>query len=591
MDSILNQPHIISFLQNTAEAVASVLHFDVTITDASLTRIAGTGRYQELLGTRVPQSSAFGMVLQTQKPKIITDPKGDPVCLACEKSRACLETCHLSYPLLYQGKAWGVLALVSFTQSQKENLLASNQEHQNFLKHMSQLIVFAIGRSAAVLQAKAARDHLQGIVDSLKEGILAIDRGGEIICCNESGSRILGQGSHILSGTLLSTYSPQDPLLEVLQTQRPYSNEEVQLGKGIHFMSSGQPYFCQGDLVGAVAIIQKMGQIHRLVYTLSSREMHLCMEEILGEHPEILAVKETALRIAPQNANVLIRGESGTGKELFARAIHHHSSREKKNFLSVNCAALPEDLLESELFGYEEGAFTGARKGGKMGKFEVAHQGTLFLDEVADCSLHLQAKLLRVLDQGEIQRVGSTKTFQVDVRTIAATNRNLEEMVENGEFREDLYYRLNVLPLSIPPLRDRPSDIPLLLKHFLKKHGDDPNHIPRVSPQVLEMLLQYPWPGNIRELENTAQYLLSQGGGETISQLHLPRRILKPKRTKEGRGDDFTFIMPMKEWEKKAISEGLLRYGKMPGGRDILAQQLGMGRSTLYRKIKEYGLS
>lgn len=590
MAFILNEPNFTAFLQNIAEAVASVLKFDVTITDSSLTRIAGTGRYRDLLGTRVPESSSFGRVLRTHEPKIITNPKEDPVCLGCERSGVCLETCHLSYPLLYNGKAFGVMALVSFTKKQKESMLAYNREHLNFLMFMSQLIVYAIQNRQAIQQAKEARDHLQGIVDSLEEGIVAIDKEGEIICCNKSGAQILGQKLHTLFRSCLSAYSPRDPLLQVLQSKKPYTNKEVQLEKGIYFLSSGQPLLSNGDLVGAVAVIQKMVKVHQLAYSISSQQIHMSIEEILGKHHRILETKETAMRIAAQNANVLVRGESGTGKELFARAIHHHSSRNKKNFLSVNCAALPEDLLESELFGYEEGSFTGAKKGGKPGKFEVAHQGTLFLDEVADCSLHLQAKLLRVLDVGEIQRVGSTKTFRVDVRIIAATNRDLEEMVENGEFREDLYYRLNVLPLTIPPLRERSSDISLLLRHFLQKHGDGSQQIPHISSRVLDILVQYHWPGNVRELENTAQYLLSESRGESIVQQHLPRRILKPKKMVDGRGDGFTFIMPVKEWEKKAISEGLSRYGKMPGGRDILARQLGMGRSTLYRKIKEYRL-
>jgi sigma-54 dependent transcriptional regulator, acetoin dehydrogenase operon transcriptional activator AcoR len=285
----------------------------------------------------------------------------------------------------------------------------------------------------------------------------------------------------------------------------------------------------------------------------------------------------------------LIRGESGTGKELFARAIHHESSRRKQQFITINCSAIPENLLESELFGYEEGSFTGARKGGKIGKFELADQGTLFLDEIGDMPYHLQAKILRVLEESSIEKVGGSITVPIDVRIIAATNVNLEKMIELSQFRHDLYYRLNVIPLIIPPLRERKEDIALLMNHFLAKYNMRLNkNIKGFSDQIYELFLKHSWPGNIRELENVIEYAVNMETENHINLEYLPPsfRVVEGSTVEKDINDSNT----MEVIEREAIINALNRYGWSTKGKLAAAKSLGIGKTTLYRKLKKYNL-
>jgi transcriptional regulator with PAS, ATPase and Fis domain len=289
----------------------------------------------------------------------------------------------------------------------------------------------------------------------------------------------------------------------------------------------------------------------------------------------------------------MILGESGTGKELIARAIHEHSPARKDNkFVAVNCAALPENLLESELFGHEKGAFTGATER-RIGMFEYASGGTLFLDEIGEMPLSMQAKLIRVLQEREFTRLGSNKTIKTDVRVISATNRDLKELVEKRLFREDLYFRLSVFPIILPPLRDRREDILPLCRFFIEKHSKAMGYekYPNITKEAYDILMHYDWPGNVRELENTIERALVQSMGETIFPHHLTPSILTPK--KEGSITDLTAFegksLPevVSEVEKKIIGAALEKYNN---NLSEIAKALEIGRSTLYRKIEQYGL-
>ena len=290
-------------------------------------------------------------------------------------------------------------------------------------------------------------------------------------------------------------------------------------------------------------------------------------------------------KAAKSDSNVLILGESGTGKELFAHSIHNDSKRSMGVFIKVNCAAIPAELLESELFGYEEGSFTGAKKGGKIGKFEAADGGTIFLDEIGELPLHMQVKLLRVLQEREVERVGSTRSIPIDVRIIAATNRNLEEMVEKGEFRLDLYYRLKVMTIVVPKLSERSEDIPKLVHHFLRKYQKLMNkQIEGISDRALRILNSYSWPGNIRELENSIERALNMVDEiEMITSDHLPEEI----RGYKGPSSTLTLNEVMEETERHTIINYL---EVMNGNKSETAKALGISRTTLYEKMKKYGL-
>ena len=314
------------------------------------------------------------------------------------------------------------------------------------------------------------------------------------------------------------------------------------------------------------------------------------LENIVGKSRPMKELVEMLAMVAPSEATVLITGESGTGKELIAKSIHHNSSRKDHPLVVVNCAALTETLLESELFGHEKGAFTGADKR-REGRFMLADRGTIFLDEIGETSAAMQAKLLRVIQEREIQRVGGEVTLSVDVRILTATNRNLEEEVKNGRFREDLFYRLNVVTLRIPPLRERQDDIPLLAQHFLEKYVKK-NHkqVKGFSPLAMHMLLQYPWPGNIRELENAIERAVILLLDEHITDKDLPSTITEAYAERSdwvAPPTPVTANRPLEEIEKEAILATLEDNG---GNKSETARRLGINRKTLHKKLKEYAI-
>ncbi|MBC8180588.1 sigma-54-dependent Fis family transcriptional regulator [candidate division KSB1 bacterium] len=310
-------------------------------------------------------------------------------------------------------------------------------------------------------------------------------------------------------------------------------------------------------------------------------------ENIIGQSGVMTEVFKAIEKVVDSSVTVLIQGESGTGKELVARAIHYHSKTRANNpFVAVNCTALPESLLESELFGHEKGSFTGAH-GRRIGKFEQANTGSIFLDEIGLMSPATQAKMLRVLQEREFERVGGTDMIKVDVRVISATNKDLEEAMNNNEFREDLYYRLSVFPIKLPPLRDRKEDIPLIAAFFLKKYNEQENkHIEGISPDALELLMAYSWPGNVRELENAIERAVVLAVTENVSVKDLPAAVRSIGEKKIYESDN-TLSSWIEKLEQEALTQALL---ENEGNISKTAKKLGIGRATIYRKAKKYGL-
>ena len=310
--------------------------------------------------------------------------------------------------------------------------------------------------------------------------------------------------------------------------------------------------------------------------------------QLVGNHPSMKELWEQIQKLAPTNATIIIYGESGTGKELIARAIHAHSLRESEAFIQVNCAAIPEELIESELFGHVKGAFTGATEK-KMGKFELADRGTIFLDEIGDMSLKTQAKVLRVLEEGEVQKVGSSKIEKVDVRVIAATNKDLKQEIAEGNFREDLYFRLNVVPLTSPALRDKKEDIPLLVEYFSRNFAEDNNFkVKNFTPDALEVMQKYPWKGNVRELRNVIERVLIMSSGDKISKSDLPQEL---------RGEaslhmpETSRINNLKEYRDLAEKEFILaKLEENDWNISQTAREIDTPRSNLYKKLEQYGI-
>ncbi len=317
--------------------------------------------------------------------------------------------------------------------------------------------------------------------------------------------------------------------------------------------------------------------------------------QMVGESAALKQVTAAVARAAPTNATVLITGESGVGKELVARTIHRNSLRSRERFVQVNCAAIPEELIESELFGHEKGSFTGATEK-QVGKFEQADRGTIFLDEVGDMSAKTQAKVLRVLQEGEVERLGSARTTKVDVRVIAATNKNLEEEIEKGNFREDLYFRLAVIPIQVPPLRERPEDIAALIRHYMDYFSRENNVRPkRLTPAALEALGRYRWKGNIRELRNTVERLNIMTSGDTIDVADLPETVRSPAPAPKGSAQteaDAARLGTLREFKENA--ERAFLVGKLrENGWNIskTAEVIGTPRSNLYKKLEQYQIA
>lgn len=370
-----------------------------------------------------------------------------------------------------------------------------------------------------------SKQHLELILDVVNEGIIAFDDDNKIIIINKLAEKIFQDNPWNVKGMVLKDFF--SPGLDKLYSYDELKDEAFSIG-GILYVINKYPLFRKGQAMGGVITLKECTEIERLEQKIRQHTRRMgyvakyTFNDIIGKSEETSRTVALALRMARGDGVVLIEGESGTGKEYFAQAIHNSSMRKQNPFVAFNCAAVPETLIESELLGYEEGAFTGAKKGGKPGLFELAHRGTIFLDEIGDISKNMQAKLLRVLQEREVVRIGGTLVKPIDVRIIAATNHNLMELVAGGEFRKDLYYRLNILLLRLPPLRDRRDDIPCLIKHFLEKHSA--RQI--ILQEVLEALQSYSWPGNVRELENCIEYLVSTSDN-CISLKDLPLGILE----------------------------------------------------------------
>ncbi|MCR4441678.1 MAG: sigma 54-interacting transcriptional regulator [Peptococcaceae bacterium] len=350
------------------------------------------------------------------------------------------------------------------------------------------------------------------------------------------------------------------------------------------------PYILSVEQIHYMPYQSRENQIEAIINSMTPAEApQHAFSEIIGQSPAIRGAINLARQVASTDSAVMLKGESGTGKELFAKAIHQASKRREKVFVPINCAAIPENLLESELFGYMEGAFTGAKKGGRVGLFQFASGGTIFLDEISELSMRLQVKLLRVLQESRIRPVGANEEIAVDCRVIAATNRNIEEMVQKGLFRDDLYYRLNVIPIQIPPLRQRKEDIRLLAENHLAKYRQRSGLEKKLSPEALEKLIDYNWPGNVRELENVLERALHLSGGRSIT----ARDVIFDSTVES--------VIQSRDWEPerehlksaaaRAERELILSVLKSQGGSmRRAAKVLGVSHTTVANKVRKYGI-
>ncbi len=463
---------------------------------------------------------------------------------------------------------------------------------------------------AKVNTLQEVRILLSAIIDSTQDAISVVDERGLGLLINPAYTRLTGLNANEVIGKppTVDIAEGESMHIQVLKTHLPVKGVFMKVGpKRKEVIVNVAPIIVSGQLRGTVGVLHDISEIHKLSEELERAkrlirhlEAKYTFSDIVGQSDVIKAAIEQAGRAAVTPATVLLRGESGTGKELFAHAIHRSSERQKGQFIRVNCSALAEGLLESELFGYVEGAFTGAKRGGKAGLFEEANGGTIFLDEIGEISLNLQAKLLRVLQEREIVKVGDNRSFNIDVRIIAATNANLEAALRAGKFREDLYYRLNVIPIIIPPLRQRRDDIPLLVHHLIGSFNQDYGRcVEKVSDEALQILMGYHWPGNVRELENIlGRAIINMRIGETVVELqHLPV-LAFPNVNYSEMGlvnsmptsltmEDGGFEGLQRQWERAILIVTLQRNG---GNKTKAAQELKMSIRNFYYKLERHAL-
>ncbi|AOT68833.1 sigma-54 interaction domain-containing protein [Geosporobacter ferrireducens] len=584
---------IASSVQHIAEVIASVIKVDVTIVDHKLNRIAATGCYVEQIGTRLNENSVFSYALQQGEGFMIENPGEHGACLRCTEKMHCREYAQVCCPIKIEKKVIGVIGLIAFSREQKHAVLHNKDNLMEFLNRMSDLIAAKLVEEEKTERIKLLARELETILDAVDSGIIAVNQEGRCIHFNRKAEEFFGIGEGLLERMKIQQLLENISFEELLKKRCRLTNKEFAYYRDGHRMRgifNANPILMENEAVGIVFSFMKISEALKTVNDITTGMIETSLENIIGNSSCLVRVKKEAERAAQSTSTILIQGESGTGKELFARAIHYHSSRRKEPFIPINCAAIPEQLLESELFGYEEGAFTGAKRGGKSGKFELANRGTIFLDEIGDMPLHLQTKLLRVLQESVIEKVGAKDYISINVRVIAATNKNLEEKVNDGEFRKDLFYRLNVIPINIPPLRDRQEDIPILVKALLEKCNRKlEKNVKGMDSNALSRLITYPWPGNVRELENTIEYAVNMCSGEKIVDGDLPNR-LKRKEIVSMIFREENMIMPIKELERQEIQKALKAFGGSKQAIDKAAEVLGISRATLYRKMKDYQL-
>lgn len=582
-------------VQSIAEVISAALKLETEIIDEDYIVLGATGRIRGLLlHQRLSDSHINRYVMESKNPFVLTKPGQHKMCAPCSERDDCYYLGGIYYPIKVKDRCYGVISLVGFNEIQKELLINNQNTFLDFTGKMADLLATKLQEVMMMEELRRTNEYLETIINSVYEGIISCDQRGIITCFNRRAVHHYGISKEEALGKHISAMIPNSLLNKALLASSSFYEEKIQcknaLGDIINLISN-TTIIQEGDSVlGAVESFTPEESIYRVALRLTNQEQDTALDNIIGNSQIIKKTKKMALSVAQTPSTILITGESGTGKELFARAIHKASFRAKEPFIPINCSAIPDSLLESELFGYEKGAFTGAKHDGKTGLFELAKGGTIFLDEIGDMPLHLQVKILRVLQDKTIQKIGGIKNIPVDVRIIAATHQNLKEQIRKKLFREDLYYRLNVIPLTIPPLRERREDIPLLINYMCEKFAVSlKKDIRGISQDTLAILLNYTWPGNVRELENAVEYAINfVPGGSVITKEFLPPWLGAAPELPDLEAENFKSKLQISE--KQILMDALKASGTSLEGKKQIARDLNIGLATLYRKLKKYGL-
>lgn len=580
------------------DSFASLLDLELTVMSGDpITRVAGTGLYRNekaYFNLNTWQNSYAYRVIETGQPVIAIDTSEYMNCISqADRERFGDYYSVLAHPISHRGQTIGGIFVASFTAQQQALLIAKKDSLLNYLSYTAELITLKLEQEEKQEEMETAYRQLRLISETVESGMLLYSDTG-VDWMNERAKQLLFVGDPSSFKKILADISEFARLAD--QRREKLSREYYHTSNGHSSFFTLKTLPLNNAKHNVLCIITPFVQIQETI--LQNARGEIDGDEVIAASKEMRQLLDSVKVVSQHNSNVLIQGESGTGKEMIARMIHSCSNRKNGPFVSINCAAIPESLLESELFGYEEGSFTGARKGGRIGKFMLANNGTLFLDEIGDMPLYLQAKLLRVLSERKVDPIGGMFPVDVNVRIVSATNQFLEEMVANRRFREDLYYRLNVIPLKILPLRQRKADIIPLAKHFVKKYNEKlGKYVEGLTSDVLNILLNYNWPGNVRELENCLEYMMNFEQDTYLSLKSMPPKLLTPDVSFDpsplfSQPSASHELRPLKEmlwlYEQNIFQEFLTEHHGKPSLAEIDAfcKTLNISRASYYRKTR-----
>ena len=607
MSQKISSSSVLLSIQSTvircAQVLAKIMKLDVEIIDAAMNQVAATGLCNHLPSVSERKTAVLCSVLKTRQARLIRNAGADPACRKCPSSgKTCHKTAQLALPLIVNGDCIGVVNLVCFTEEQRQHLLYNHKSFKDYTENTVQLYITRTLEEGSqskpqVISPSSIPDFLSRFADDMQQGVLLFGSSGDLAYINAAACHQLELADDRMDSVKVSFR----PFGLSNSTGKEEAHYVLTIDGRERIMPASQ------SVVGDYRVLTLGMACECHSQPIDAPES----SDIIGNSGPMQLLRKQVRRVADSPSSVMIRGESGTGKEVFARAVHAASRRADKPFIAINCAAIPEQLLESELFGYVKGAFTGANSKGSEGLIRQANGGTLFLDEIGDMTLHLQAKLLRVLDRREVTPVGSSAVIPVDVRIISATHRDFDKLISEGDFREDLFYRLNVIPLELPALHKREGDIDLLIEFFLAKHSKAlARHRPALQPDTMECLRRWRWPGNIRELANMIEYLVNVADPTLpVSPNLLPEkmRLFKPEEKQESKvveelksesiaildkpvPFENTRCLNIESMEKELIQQALTNFSTYHDCKQRAAHALGIGIATLYRKIKKYEL-
>ena len=581
------------FLNQVTGAFAGVVDIEIGIISRELEVVAGSGYFEKEVGEIYEEGCmTHRIIVSDGDESIFVENTSHAVCCSdCDYFEQCDVLAFLMQPIAFQDQKIGTISLLALTEQHRRKLINHHAKMQNFLNKLCNIIIISLNEKKMEARVASLMNQFKDVIHSIYEGVIAINTSGKITNINRAAEAILGLEPGSRMNEHIKRLFPDFDLDKVLKMElgsgsdQYYGNEISYPGEGnekLHLFYNITLMYEEEEVSGAVLSFRKKEEVEEMANRIIKDTKKGTFSGIIGTSSELTEIKNRMQLVAATDSTILIRGETGTGKSVFARAIHEESPRKENPFVAISCAAIPAPLLESELFGYEEGAFTGARKGGKPGKFELAQGGTIFLDEIGDMPLDFQVKLLNVIENKNIARIGGVSFRDVDVRIITATNRDLEQLIREGKFREDLYYRINVIPFTLPLLRDRKDDVLLLMHHFLDYYAVRLNkRFSGFSEDAREALLTYPWPGNVRELENAIEYAVNIEVEEKITRHSLPEKV-----SKNFIGSELQEVEDLTSLESNAIKAALEKYGHSTWGKEKAASALGISRATLYRKLK-----